>query len=635
MSGSFVSDFDDEQPETLIIEDVGVSSEDSYLGRELQKLDAAKDDPFAAIPYEALNKNDKRRATRLIKKYEGAGGAHSKYMSIEQINGYMLYRLASPPYNLDYLNYLATEDPTNHACIMTKAYNIVGVGYFWKETSKIQQARQMAQQADEMQKMKLEHEQGLAQLEYQTQQNNENRKFDANGNPAGQAIAPPAPPDPTDPENQPDQKMQKLANKLIRVQNSLNDLMDSLNEEDSLMDTLLKVWIDYEATGNGYIEIGRKNNGEIGYVGHIPAATMRVRIDRDGYVQWVLPGYVGPQPFGLAGPYPGLTFFRNFGDTTTPDVFGKDPKPNEVIHIKKHSSKSTYYGVPDIIPAIASVVGDKFAREYNLDYFENKAVPRYALIVKGAKLSAQAERKILDYFRKEVKGKHHGTLYIPVPASVGGNVDVTLQAIEDGMQEGSFHQYREDNKHEIAMAHRVPTSKLAASGSGGHQAQGREDSKNFKELIVNPEQTRLEWKVNKIVSTFTDMFTLKFNEYELDDEDTRSRIHDRYVRLGVENPNEIRAELNKFPRKGGDAYLDPTQQPGGDANLNITGANGQQSDSAPGAAGAPPTGRPRQTTDGSPKNSNSTRTPADKSSSGRASQGSKGGQSTHMRSNAR
>jgi capsid portal protein len=46
----------------------------------------------------------------------------------------------------------------------------------------------------------------------------------------------------------------------------------------------IKVYTDLQATGNGFLEIGRTVTGEIGYVGHIPATTVRVRRLRDGFV---------------------------------------------------------------------------------------------------------------------------------------------------------------------------------------------------------------------------------------------------------------------------------------------------------------------------------------------------------------
>jgi PBSX family phage portal protein len=539
---------------------------ESFYRTELKKM-VTGNDPFSIIPFDALDKNAKRRVKyQLKKRLEGQGGAKTKSWDVEQINGYELYDLALPPFNLDHLIDLSVENDTHWACISAKTTNIVGLGYKWTERAKVKEARQSVEDDDD--------------------------------------------------------KMMKLSRKLQRVTDSLDEWIEDLNLDLDFNEILTQVWMDVEATGNGYLEIGRMMNGKIGYVGHIPSATMRVRKWRDGFIQIVQDK---------------LTFFRNFGDRTTADYFGKDPRPNEVMHFKKHSPKNSYYGVPDIIAAMSSVAGEKFSSEYNLDYFENKAVPRYALIVKGAKLSSQSERRILEYFRKEVKGKHHGTLYIPVPAHMGSNVDVKLEAIENKVQEGSFEKYRAGNRESIAMVHKVPKSVL---GIGVGVAAAREDDKKFKVQVCVPAQRGVNKKVNRLVAEFTDMYTFELDSYDLLDAETISRIDDRYIRTGVDNPNEIRARRGMHPRKGGDKFLDLAGLDAAKIELTLAQAGQadaqaeaipKQADAAATAAkvrsdasstsGGGTTGPARQTTDGSPKNKQQTTTPAKDTAAGKATRG--------------
>lgn len=533
---------------------------DTYYTKTLTK----GNDAFAAVPFEALDNNAKRRVKyHLKKKLKGQGDAKSKSWNVEEINGYELYGLAMPPYNLENLVDLSVENDTHYACIRAKCINIVGIGYKWKERRKVKEAR-MAVEED-------------------------------------------------------DTKMIKLARKLTRVTESLDEWIEELNLEEDFNEILYNIWFDVEATGNGYMEIGRQRNGQIGYIGHVPSKTMRVRKDRDGYIQIVQDK---------------TTFFRNFGDRSTPDYFGKDPQPNEIVHFKKHTSKNIYYGVPDVIAAMTAIAGQKFAGEYNLDYFENKAVPRYALIVKGAKLSAAAERKILEYFRKEVRGKHHGTLYIPVPAHMGSNVDVKLEAIENKVQEAGFEKYRAGNHESIAMVHGVPKSWL---GIGVGVAAAREDDKKFKTGIVRPEQRRVAKKVNRVVREHTDMYLFEFEELDLLDAETRSRIHDRYIRLGIESPNEARAEVGYMPRKGGDRYVNVADESKAKVDLTTsqaglaseqTKAIGNQPKEDPRTNGNIPPGKgvkgpgpDRKTTDGSPKDKQPTSTPAKDTPQGKGTRG--------------
>lgn len=553
------SGFMDEEGNVNIIDDVTLDShgEDNYRSN-LSKSSSGKDQ-FNSIPVSSLDRNGKRRAKRLAKAFTGMEGARSKQVELEQINGYALYDLAHPPYNLDSLVKLSVENDTHYACIKVKALNIVGIGYKWSETTKVKEARQDVEEDDD--------------------------------------------------------KMLKLSKKLQRVTGTLDEWLEDMNEEDDFNEILIKVWLDVEATGNGYLEIGRNRNGGIAYLGHIPSATMRVRKYRDGFIQLVQDK---------------LTFFRNFNDKTTADPFGKDPTPNEVIHFKLHSTVNAYYGVPDIIAAMSSVAGEKFSSEYNLDYFENKAVPRYALIVKGAKLSTNAERKILEFFRKEVKGRNHGTLYIPVPAHMGSNVDVKLEAIENKAQEASFEKYREGNRSSIAMVHGVHLSMLGVSKG---VAAAREEAKAFKVQRCGPFQRAVSHKLNRLIRTKTDLYKLELEASDLIDEETRSRIHDRYVRTGVEGPNEARSDLGMHPRKGGDKFIDLAEESIAKARFVHAQADKVIEDTrlaeksiavktaTPTGSGGGTSGPARTTTDGSDKNKQQTSTPKSQTSAGTGTKG--------------
>jgi len=298
-----------------------------------------------------------------------------------------------------------------------------------------------------------------------------------------------------------------------------------------------KVYRDLEVTGNGYLEVGRTSSGQIGYIGHIPAITMRIRRHRDGFVQVVYNRY---------------TYFRNFGDTTTQDQIGTDPRPNEVIHFKKYSPTNTYYGIPDILSASKAVAGDEFAARYNLDYFENKAVPRYIIVSKGARLNADSERKLLEFFQIGLKGRNHRTLYIPLPSD-GENtrIDFEMKPVEAGIQDSSFQNYTVENRDRILIAHRMPLSKI------GHGTPSPLDDKIFKEQVSRPAQDVLEMQINKIVKEFTDMFDFQFEELTLTDELSQAQIDQIYLTTQVIKPNEVRMRMGKNPIDSGEEVFDP------------------------------------------------------------------------------
>jgi PBSX family phage portal protein len=449
---------------------------------------------------EGLSANFRRHASRLEKSFTGIQDAKSKKLDPLDLTGYSLFQIVQPPYNMLYLAQLYDVSPYHHSAVNAKAANVVGLGYkfdnTWNTTSKIE---------------------------------------DVMDNP---------------------KKLDKLRGKLEQAKEELRNYLESMNSDDSFIENMKKVFIDLESTGNAYLEVGRTSTGKIGYLGHIPTTTMRIRRHRDGFVQVVYNRY---------------TFFRNFGDTETPDQIGTDPQPNEVIHFKVFTPSNTYYGVPDILAAKNAVAGDEFAQRFNLDYFENKAVPRYIITVKGAKLTADSERKLLEFFQTGLRGRNHRTLYIPLPSDgEQGRVEFDMKPIEAGVQDSSFKNYAIENRDRILLAHRVPVSKLGMPANVS-LANAKDADKTFKEQVCRPRQEELEFKINLIIKEFTDAFVLRFNELALTDEETQSRIDDRYLKDQVITPNEVRARRGMAPLEGGDAVLILNPKQASDAISDASG----------------------------------------------------------------
>jgi PBSX family phage portal protein len=461
-------------------------------------------DPFA-IGIDELKKvrglgtNFKRKANRdFAKAFTGKDGSGTQQNLLQQaVTGYAMFDLVQPIYNLEYLSQIYEVSTYNYAAINAKVANIVGLGYSFTETRKT--------------------------------------------NDAIDAI--------TD-----DKQLDRARRKLNRLKQDLQEWLDSTNDEDTFTETLIKVYTDLEATGNGYIEIGRTTGGDIGYIGHIPAKTMRVRRLRDGFMQLL---------YGKA------VFFRNFGDLETPNPIGDaEDRPNEIIHLKKYTPMNNYYGIPDIVAAQMSLAGNEFAGRYNLDYFENKAVPRYIITVKGAKLSPESERKLLEFFQVGLKGKNHRSLYIPLPADTPDNkVEFKMEPVEAGAQESSFNIYRQSNRDEILLAHRVPINKIGVP-EGVSLANARDADKTFKEQVCRPAQMRLEKRINSIIEEKTDALKIKFEELTLTDEDTQSQIDERYLRMQVITPNEVRIRKGMIPVEGGDEMVELKPQQAADQRAN-------------------------------------------------------------------
>jgi PBSX family phage portal protein len=505
-------------------------SEETYISASLNTQEDAinqfkEQDPFSKTwdslkSYEGLEKNFKRRTDRLQKvQYDyatsnnanpsseqylnsasarpvGIDGSESKQINPGSVyrNGYGLFDVITPPYNMYELANYYDSSFANHAAIDAKVANIVGLGYSFNISDR-------------------------------TSLNLESREDST--------------------------AVDKARKRIERMKIELTDWLESMNDDDSFTTTMKKVLIDYESTGNGYLEIGRTALGQIGYVGHVPATTIRVRRLRDGYLQ-----IIGQK----------VVYFRNFGANNPNPVTG-DPRPNELIHYKSYSPLNTFYGIPDILSAVSSLVGDSLAAQYNIDYFQNKAVPRYIITLKGAKLSADAEDKMFRFLQTGLKSQSHRTLYIPLPGDSDGNkVEFNMEPIENGIQDGSFKEYRKQNRDDILIAHQVPISKLGGTDSGIAAAISQD--RTFKEQVARPAQEHLEKMVNKIIKEKTDILELRFNELTLTDEIAQSQILERYVRNKIMVPNEARDILDLPQRKDGDTPMELNPRQASDASAN-------------------------------------------------------------------
>lgn len=482
-----------QEPEDLWIDNVNIGSAVDRQPAVSAEPDDFKKGADEILQLNGLSQNFKRSARRkLTKALTTAGGeivtaddnvyagdnATSKQI-IPDKYGYGVFDVVEPQYNLGALAKIYELSAPNYSAINAKVANIVGLGY------------------DLLPKLEI-----IQRLE----------------------------------EISDSEQLSRARRKIARQKQQVVEWIESRNDDDTFTMTLIKAYIDAEATGNGYIEIGRKVNGEIGYIGHIPASTMRVRRLRDGFVQIVN---------GKA------VFFRNFeGKEKNPIT--TDPRPNEIIHIKNYTPTNTYYGLPAIVAAKNAMAGNEFASRFNLEYFENKAVPRYIFWLKGAKMSRQAEERLFEFFQGNLRGQSHRTAIIPIPGDTPDNkVEMKMEPVETNIQDSSFNNYKKMNKEEILMAHRVPASKVGATEGIG-LAAAREADRTFKEQVCRPAQDSLEKKINKIISEKTDIFRFEFNELTLTDEETQSKIDERYLRMQVIVPNEVRERLGKSSLPQGD-----------------------------------------------------------------------------------
>ena len=208
--------------------------------------------------------------------------------------------------------------------------------------------------------------------------------------------------------------------------------------------------------------------------------------------------------------------------------------------------------------------------------------------VKGAHLDQESEEKLFRFLQTDLKGSNHRTLYIPLPPDNDQTkVEFKMEAVEAGVQEGSFEKYHKQNRNDILTAHQVPLSKIGMADSGSAEALASD--RTFKEQVARPKQRQIEKKLNKIVKEFTDILVLKLNELTLTDEMAQAQIHERYLRNQAVTPNEVRDELGKPPIPGGDKVIELSPRQAADAKNNQQGSDQRATDRENNSSDSPTT----------------------------------------------
>lgn len=332
--------------------------------------------------------------------------------------------------------------------------------------------------------------------------------------------------EPSDDEQATDKKKQKE----IRM------WFEQCNPDLTFEEIMVLAMSDFEHTGDAYISIVREPNGNLKGLDYIPSATMWRHRDEMRYVQMI---DSKRRWFIRAGT--GLQVDYETGEIKKSIPYER--RGNEVIPLRNPSPKDDYYGVPDIVPALRAIYGDMERAEYNIDFFENYAIPTYAVTVTGAELDDTMIETIREYF-SNLKENRYATLVIAVAGPNGENVEIKFEKLAVDVQDASFVTYRKNNRDEVLTAHGVPSYRLGINETGslgGNTAH--ESTKIYKASVIKPRQKMVESRINRYILSELDKsgkWRFKFEEIDIEDEIKNTEIDIKLFSVGALTPNEIR-----------------------------------------------------------------------------------------------
>lgn len=298
---------------------------------------------------------------------------------------------------------------------------------------------------------------------------------------------------------------------------------------------LTRMQKDWEAIGYSALELGRVGNlynGKPAKLYHMPAHTLRIHKDGNKFVQ---------KRSGTKKWFKRINYDKDVSckDGEEYDLGSLDPddRANEIIYNTDYSSRSDYYGVTCVAPAIGAIYGDISRRDYNIAFFSNFGIPAFAVFITGDfdpgkeddDGKTALEKTIEEHF-KDISSKPHSTLLLSVPTRRGpaGEVKIDMKPLAVDIKEASFRLYRRDNRDEVIIAHGVPAYRIGVveTGSlGGSTA--RESTEIYKRSVIEPRQTILEQIINQEIIWHENGFDTKDFSYKFVDLDTTDEEHEK------------------------------------------------------------------------------------------------------------
>jgi PBSX family phage portal protein len=309
---------------------------------------------------------------------------------------------------------------------------------------------------------------------------------------------------------------------------SLTDSFKSLRKERTR---------DLEAVGNAYWEILRNGNNVPNEIRYMQAQTMRLcelskeeipiqqvmRIDPLNSITVTRTRKFRTYIQILKGK---KCYFKEFGDprvissvtgrpyksveeleTIEKDNKSKNPSlvATEVYHFRIKSA-TTPYGIPRWISELLAVLGNRYAEEINLAFFENKSIPPMAILVSGGRLATGDVDRLRDFIRNEVRGKRnfHKVLILEAESSnpmgiTNGKVTIEIKPLQHYIpDDGQFMKYMERNDDGIGSVFRNPRI-ARANTQDFNRATADAAMQIADNQVYSPMREDFDWFMNDVL----------------------------------------------------------------------------------------------------------------------------------------
>jgi len=279
-----------------------------------------------------------------------------------------------------------------------------------------------------------------------------------------------------------------------KVDETLNPLCE-INFQDVLSDVIEDFW----QVGNGYMEIVRRGNGkQITGIHHLPAPQVYVFIEDSSYrfhYEIISDEGKPPRRFARFGELEEFKTRLNSSNKAIDFTVGEEAQDSisEVIHFRRPSSLSRWYGYPDWMSCVPSIELVQCLHLFKYDFFLNRGVPEFMLFILGGKLKKDDWQKVEDALKANIgKGNTHKSLALNLAQQ---EITVQLEKLAmEGKQDDGFENTKDNLAMGIVTAHRVPPllAGILIPGKLGASNELANALMAFQALVCGPAQRHIQ-----------------------------------------------------------------------------------------------------------------------------------------------
>lgn len=281
----------------------------------------------------------------------------------------------------------------------------------------------------------------------------------------------------------------------------------------SILDVLTVAVEDFVQVGNGYIECVRGNTrpavsypgsptiksraGEILGLYPILAEDISIVVENaqyDKHYQIITQESAGMRWFAQFGDLDGFRQRVGSGTLTaiglTPP--GGDEPVSEVIHLRQSTSLNRWYGWPTWIAGTVAIELTQCLYQHNYDFFLNRGVPEFLLLLMGKMLEKKDWDKIEKVMHQNIGlGNSSKSAALNLPDEL--TVKLEKLALE-GKTDGGFAELHDPLALDIVSAHRVPhlLAGIQIPGKLGAANELPNALMAFQVLVCGPAQAMIQ-----------------------------------------------------------------------------------------------------------------------------------------------